>query len=650
MMGNPVTAAVTSLQLSSSHCLVHIGTSDTKAVVQALHTAVFKTKVKSAAVKTDDDIGPTPNNGIGLEEKKCNDTATADCVAFELYAPGKVGGCFIFHKTMKPPFQEMPTSLTCLQDNVKDKGVHNLAQLKHDDVSLKVEDNPDTSNRPDLTVINSLGPVLPNETVVSFAPDYAGAGVVTVELDVRGTDLSAAGPPVLRQAAGIVHWLNDDAELDQRNYTLCVDGTCGPPAKLNVVELWWHQCVGSSRSEAQPSNGLVCAASGVLRIFGKAIAFDGGRCTPYSPYIHGTTPAATAPASKPVRLRLTVNGAAPVELAATTQSCYDATFVLPASLHTGNYTMMVKGNLPSSTWELARDPDQHTLAIVAPTACDAAGKTIMATSAASLKKALAASRVRQGGATVVVEGTIMLTEKEGPLVLPQCTVLKGAGGNGGGKLQFSSASCAMKTVPLIGPDPLGCGSATVEDLEIEAVVLNGCTGLLGALSGSGFTLRRLNVTASSEMRKQNAYVGLVSMVKNTHFLIEDCTFLHLGNNTLPVPIFSTLMASEGIIRNNFWQVGMAGFHIDRSYHIIQESNVYSKSKTIARLPQNFFLILIILCAQLGISTMTRHARCPATSEVLPLCPTGRGLSLALADSSLPIQPKTSSTQSTRASH
>eukprot|EP01046_Picozoa_sp_COSAG06_P021602 COSAG06_NODE_1632_length_8855_cov_44.798310_2_plen_76_part_00 len=64
----------------------------------------------------------------------------------------------------------------------------------------------------------------------------AGAGASSV----------AAGPPVLRQAAGVVHWLNSDAELDQRNYTLCVDGACGPPATLNAAEIWWHQCVGSS--------------------------------------------------------------------------------------------------------------------------------------------------------------------------------------------------------------------------------------------------------------------------------------------------------------------------------------------------------------------------------------------------------------------
>ena len=54
-----------------------------------------------------------------------------------------------------------------------------------------------------------------------------------------------------------------------------------------------------------------------------------------------------------------------------------------------------------------------------------------------------------------------------------------------------------------------------------------CNALLGALNGSGFTLRNLNVTALADTRKQSALTGLISMVQNTHFLIEGCTFLHL---------------------------------------------------------------------------------------------------------------------------
>ena len=65
-------------------------------------------------------------------------------------------------------------------------------------------------------------------------------------------------------------------------------------------------------------------------------------------------------------------------------------------------------------------------------------------------------------------------------------------------------------------------------------LLAGCFALLGALNGSGFTLRDLNVTAL-EKRKSNvggvSVTGLISMIKATHFLIEGCTFLHLTTLT-----------------------------------------------------------------------------------------------------------------------
>jgi hypothetical protein len=79
----------------------------------------------------------------------------------------------------------------------------------------------------ELTVINSLGPVLLNETVASIVPNFhpgASGAAVTVKLLGAATDTP---PRVLRQAAGIVHWLNGAAALDQIEYTLCVGARSG---------------------------------------------------------------------------------------------------------------------------------------------------------------------------------------------------------------------------------------------------------------------------------------------------------------------------------------------------------------------------------------------------------------------------------------
>ena len=137
------------------------------------------------------------------------------------------------------------------------------------------------------------------------ARPVAGADVtpVTVRILDGEPTAAAADRPVLRQAAGVVHWLNNNTELDQLNYTLCVDGACGPPTKLNAAELWWHQCVGSSRSVPQPNNGLVCAAGGVLRIFGRALAFESGHCARYKPYVHGTAATYARNSRRPPRSR-----------------------------------------------------------------------------------------------------------------------------------------------------------------------------------------------------------------------------------------------------------------------------------------------------------------------------------------------------------
>ena len=451
----------------------------------------------------------------------------------------------------------------------------------------------------DLTVINSLGPVRLNETVASIVPNLEAQSSGDVDIQIRGEEAATVAP--ISHAEGIVHWVYNASEVDEIDYRLCSrqDGSCGPSATLNAAELWWAQCVGSSAASRSDSssireraategNGLACAGGGVLRIFGKALAFDEGRCSPYAPYVHGGT---RPPPITPIRLRLNQTGAEPIELAATTQSCYDATFVLPSAVAAGSYTLEVQGNLPSSTWQQARDPDQHTLTIPPPEpapACDAAGHVITATSVNSLQAALVAAKTRKGGATIVVHGTIELSGSghDFPfLTLPQCTVLKG-GTNGllrwkglGGSL---GVDCGMKNRPVIAPDPTGGGTATVEGLSIEAVALRGCTSVLGTTGGSGFTLRDLNVTMLASMHKAAVFGSVVSASAAKHLLIEGCSFLHCGNNTpgdahsgVNAPILNLAATSDSVVRNNLWQVGLSGWHFDRSWHIIQESNVFT---------------------------------------------------------------------------
>jgi len=86
----------------------------------------------------------------------------------------------------------------------------------------------------------------------------------------------------------------------------------------------------------------------------------------------------------------------------------------------------------------------------------------------------------------------------------------------------------------------------------------------------------------AEMRVQSVFGSIVSLSDTNHSLIEGCSFLHCGNNTpgdghagVNSPIASLATVSDSVIRENLWQVGLSGWHFDRSWHIVQESNVFT---------------------------------------------------------------------------
>ena len=468
-----------------------------------------------------------------------------------------------------------------------------------------------------LTVVNSLGPVHGKETVVSFAPNFqpsthfddAFAPLPKVKLCTGTADCREL--PTMQHAPGVVHWALD-GPTDQYNYSLCVGSACGPPAQLNHAELMWHQCVGLSETVKQVTatkNGLRCGPGGVLRLFGKGLAFDGTRCATYSPYVHGAGEQQETATSSLAHLQLTLGSSAstagaPIELTSVTASCYDATFMLPASLAPGSYTLQVKSNLPSATWQVARDPDQRTLAIAEHNThqCDSGGKTFTASSVTTLKQSLASAAARKGGATVVVEGTITLGNAD-MLIIPNCTVLQGTAAEGvgpGGKEHDNVASGRLRWVAHDGALGMNCGmkntyligvageDITVQDLAIEAVALRGCSGLVGAEHSVGLTLRNLNITAFASMHTQAVFAPPISLGSSsinfrvTNFLIEGSTFLHCGNNTpgdahagVNTPILDIVAGSYGVIRNNLWMVGLSGWHLDKSVHIVMESNTFT---------------------------------------------------------------------------
>ena len=418
----------------------------------------------------------------------------------------------------------------------------------------------------DNTIIQSRDPVRVNDTVVSVAPNFAGAAAAVSLCSPMGS--ACVNVPALRAAAGVVHWvLPADKALDEFTYSI----SGGPKARLNAAQPWWFQS----------ATGAAIAPATTLRVFGKSMAFDLSKkaCAPY----------ASAAGSAQLRLTPSAADAAPTILLSSSASCWDAAFALPASLKAGTYKLEVKSNLPSATWQTARDPDQHTATISAKaTNCSSTGPTHAAHDRGSLLAALAAANKTRSGATVALAAGTITMRANDMLVLPQCVTFKGMSMGktllrwGDGKSIKGGSNCHNSNKPLIGADEAGSGAATVSDLAVEVVGLKGCGGVVGSAGGAGLALKRLNISMLADVRTQSVFASLIQLGGASNFLIEGCRFLHCGNNTpgdghagVNSPIVLLTAAHDGVIRNNFMQVGLSGWHLDKTWHVIQEGNTYT---------------------------------------------------------------------------
>jgi hypothetical protein len=335
--------------------------------------------------------------------------------------------------------------------------------------------------------------------------------------------------------------------MDEFSYTVCMTPRlerCSPEVKLNAAQLWWKQCVGRSPNvtAAATTNGLICSPGvSVLRLFGKAFAFEEGRCSTYRPYVGQSPARSTNRRTAPAQIRLTRHNTGsnvPVVLDAVTQSCYQATFNLPDSLPPGSYFLETKSNLPTATWTQARDPDQRTLSVKSSenpyigvrVQCTAdAGAPLEAKDRATLLAALSTAAKRKGGATIMVSAGKIMMQASDRIVIPECVILKGAGMDLTELTwpDLSSACAGNKfNKPLIGPDPVGAGVGVLVDIAINAVVYKGCGAVVGVAGGEGFTLRRVNISMLDSMLRSHTYSSLVSISNAKHFLIENSVFLH----------------------------------------------------------------------------------------------------------------------------
>jgi hypothetical protein len=203
---------------------------------------------------------------------------------------------------------------------------------------------------------------------------------------------------------------------------------CTPLASLNQADPLWTSCEASAG----------CASGGVIRVFGRQLAFDGNSCTRY----HAS--AQLGSASK-TQLRL-ISSAGTFNLLAATQSCYSATFKIPAeaTLPLGVYSLSVKNGLQGSTFTEPAETDQKLLQIVSVSSLAMGSKLFPVSAGAGgrvqLLKAIDAAAAHAGGGVVQLGAGIYEMKASDTLVMHDGVTLRGAGAGMGGASATSSAA------------------------------------------------------------------------------------------------------------------------------------------------------------------------------------------------------------------
>jgi hypothetical protein len=242
---------------------------------------------------------------------------------------------------------------------------------------------------------------------------WISAGSSAGEALLLGTPLSSALPkaglsatltagsrtlglPVLQQGNGtIMLGLPERFTLAPWDLHLCTGaGSCTAPVPIFSHDLKWHGC-----------DGVACAPGGLLRLFGRRLAFDSDSCRPFNSTqpiagreaVLRLTPLAAAAASA------SPSGGDPVTLKATQQSCFEAAFPFPPGLPVGRYTVelatsVIAGQLGPFT--PPGDPNLQILDLTKPTVLGSAILKPTNKTGAAIMAALSEAASHAGGAVV----------------------------------------------------------------------------------------------------------------------------------------------------------------------------------------------------------------------------------------------------------
>ena len=208
---------------------------------------------------------------------------------------------------------------------------------------------------------------LSNTTVLALGSALTGATVTVCHDPAHTADCGAA--EVLQSSSASIHFVLPAATGRATGakaakaawFRACTTpSACSAWRPVNSPDVWWAQGDQSRNATA------VAAANGWLRVYGRALGFNGGgHCTPGNtsdagPASRGATTAVLTPAAGGPGTPLLV-----LTLPATTASCYDAAFKIPAGAAAGAYTLTIGNGLsPAAVTTVSHDLQRLAVTIV----------------------------------------------------------------------------------------------------------------------------------------------------------------------------------------------------------------------------------------------------------------------------------------------
>jgi len=280
----------------------------------------------------------------------------------------------------------------------------------------------------EMSLLWTSNPVHPDESVVATVTSDVGA-TPTVTLcqasshdrraRPRATEVLGAvqAPPICANHSEIVqaadgysviftvpaHW-----PTGAYRFRLC-DG-CGWHDAVNCPDVWWWQV---ARSEARLGADARAASPGdELRILGRALAFDRGRCA------SAVRPPDETGSS--VRLIPTATGS-PLHVPVRSASCYDIVATLPRTIAPGSFHVEVRNRF--SGWVRAPDVLRVVAAVHYPNRSFEVARDFHG----DLKAALAAAAAAGGGTVHLERGAHIKLAPTDRLVIPDRTIVRGEG-------------------------------------------------------------------------------------------------------------------------------------------------------------------------------------------------------------------------------